>query len=116
MKKIAFIPTKENKLKTTLLDFFDMAGWKVVPLVGFESIFEPFHRKELRGFKIWICGGCRDKISKTLMRMVGRRGSNKPYKLFSRKRIPRRQKERALPNLLWTFRRRGSFGWIIPCC
>ena len=40
MKKIAFIPTKENKLKTTLLDFFDMAGWKVVPLVGFESIFE----------------------------------------------------------------------------
>lgn len=42
MKKIAFIPTKENKLKTTLLDFFDMAGWKVVPLVGFESIFEAF--------------------------------------------------------------------------
>lgn len=42
MKKIAFIPTRENKLKKTILDFFDQAGWKVVPLTNFESIFEAF--------------------------------------------------------------------------
>jgi hypothetical protein len=42
MKKIAFIPTKEDNLKTTLLDFFELAEWRVVPLVGFESIFEAF--------------------------------------------------------------------------
>jgi|2_EtaG_2_1085320.scaffolds.fasta_scaffold17938_2 hypothetical protein len=42
MKKVAFIPTRDGKIKKTLRHFFELAEWRVVPLVGFENIFEAF--------------------------------------------------------------------------
>jgi len=42
MKKVAFIPTRDGKIKKTLRDFFDSAKWKIVPLQKYDDIFSAF--------------------------------------------------------------------------
>ena len=42
MKKVAFIPTRDGKIKKTLRRFFEGAGWDIIPLQKFSDIFTAF--------------------------------------------------------------------------
>ena len=43
MKKVAFIPTRDGKIKKTLRKFFKAANWEVIPLQEFDDIFTAFY-------------------------------------------------------------------------